>query len=337
MIPRALRYNAGVIEILDQTALPTREKIIVVRTTAELAEAITSLRVRGAPMLGIAGAYGVAQAARIAKGPRATILKAARTAGTTLAATRPTAVNLRWAIDRVLSVAAASASDLAAVIESEARAIEDEDAKACEAIADHAQRYFTDGARIVTHCNTGALVTGGIGTALGAIRRAHENGVKISVLATETRPLLQGARLTAWELGRLGIEHAVVADGAAAGLIARGAVDLVIVGADRIAANGDTANKVGTYPLALAARAAKIPFVVAAPRSTVDTSVATGDDIEIEERDPDEVTHLGGKRIAAPASAGRNPAFDVTPGKLITAIVTELGVARPPYARSLKR
>lgn len=335
MIPQAFHYDEGVVEILDQTLLPSQEVILTLRSTAELAEAISMLRVRGAPMLGIAGAYGVAQAARLTIGTREEIYAAAMAAGDLLAATRPTAVNLRWGVDRALR-AASVAADVVAAVEAEARSIEAEDAAACEAIAAHAREFFRAGARVMTHCNTGALVTGGIGTALGAIRRAHEADGKITVIATETRPLLQGARLTAWELGRLGIEHAITPDGAAAGLIARGAVDVVIVGADRIAANGDTANKVGTYGLALAAHAAGVPFVVAAPTSTVDLDLESGVGIEIEMRPDVEVTHINGVAVAAAGSATRNPAFDVTPARLITAIVTERGVARPPFDVTLR-
>jgi methylthioribose-1-phosphate isomerase len=218
----------------------------------------------------------------------------------------------------------------------EALAIQSEDEQACSAMAKHAQEFFEPKAVVLTHCNTGFLCTGGVGTALGAIRYAHDAGLGIVVVATETRPLLQGARLTAWELSRLGIPHALVVDGAAPGLIARGEVSLVVVGADRIAANGDVANKVGTYPLALAASAAGVPFVVVAPTSTIDLSVADGKAIPVEERASNEVTSILGSHPIAPAGTQAiNPAFDITPASLITAIVTEKGIARAPFASAL--
>lgn len=304
---RALDFVDGDLVILDQTLLPEQEEFRRLRSTEDVAEAILTLRVRGAPMLGIVGAFGVASAAARGEDPTDT--------GNRLKATRPTAVNLAWAIDRVL----AKGPDPSAML-AEAQAIKDEDEAACAMIAKHALEFFEPNTTVMTHCNTGALVTGGIGTALGAIRVAHEEGLGIRVLATETRPLKQGARLTAWELGTLGIPYQVCVDAAAAGLIASGEVRLVIVGADRIAANGDVANKVGTYGLALAAREAGIPFVVAAPNSTVDANTPDGSAITIEERDPIEVIE------GVPA---RNPAFDVTPARFVTAIVTETGVRRP--------
>ena len=321
---RSIEWVDGDIVIIDQTLLPARLEYRTLRTTAELAEAIKVMRVRGAPALGIAGALGIAQAALRDENAEA--------AGATLISTRPTAVNLAWAIRRVLDAGPEPQRML-----DEALRIQAEDEQACIAMAKHAVEFFTPGSTVMTHCNTGFLCTGGYGTALGAIRYAHEAGLGVSVIATETRPLLQGARLTAWELGRLGIEHSLVVDGAAPGLIARGEVSLVITGADRIAANGDVANKVGTYPLALAASAAGIPFVVVAPTSTIDRSTPNGDAIEVEERAPEEVTTLRGVPIAPEGTRARNPAFDVTPASLVTAIVTEHGVARAPYAASLSR
>jgi methylthioribose-1-phosphate isomerase len=319
----AIRWDDGDIVIVDQTLLPAQEEYLRLSTTQAIAEAIVALRVRGAPALGIVGGMGVAQAA-LRGGP-----DAAERAAAVLRATRPTAVNLGWAIDRVLGVVRAS-GDAARVV-ADALAIQREDAAACLAMAEHAQIFFTPGSTVMTHCNTGMLVTGGIGTALGAIRLAHERGLGVAVLATETRPLLQGARLTAWELGRLGIPHHVVVDGAGPGLLARGEASMVIVGADRIAANGDVANKVGTYALALAARAAGVPFVVVAPTSTIDARTTDGAAIEVEERARDEVAAVGSVVIAPPDSPVRNPAFDITPADLVTAIVTEWGVSRPPY------
>lgn len=339
---RSIAWRDGEIVAIDQTLLPDREEHLVLRTTEDLAAAILRLAVRGAPALGIAGAMGVAQAAVQASrdgAARDEVLTRAADAGRVLAATRPTAVNLGWAIDRVLGKARASGdadpAALAEVCVREALAIAEEDERACLAMAEHALGFFHEGATVLTHCNTGFLCTGGYGTALGAIRLAHERGLGVHVLATETRPLLQGARLTAWELGRLGIPHALVVDAAAAGLIARGEVSLVIVGADRIAANGDVANKVGTYGLALAAHAAGVPFVVAAPTSTVDLRVPDGRAIVVEERAADEVTTVGGRRLAPEGTPARNPAFDVTPAALVTAIVTERGVARAPLREAL--
>ncbi|MBI4729433.1 MAG: S-methyl-5-thioribose-1-phosphate isomerase, partial [Acidobacteria bacterium] len=329
--------------VLDQTLLPRRIKRVRLRTTADIAEAIASLRVRGAPQLGIVGAMGVAQAAlRSASRGSAGLLRDAERAGRGLARTRPTAVNLGWGIERVLARGRAAAASLgpgevAALMVEEALRIQREDAEACRAMARNASGFLARGATVLTHCNTGSLVTGGWGTALGAIRLAHEEGKGVRVIATETRPLLQGSRLTVWELRRLGIPHALVADGAAAGLIARGEISAVLVGADRIAANGDVANKVGTYPLALAARASRIPFVVVAPVSTFDLSVRDGAAIPVEERSPGEVTGVFGIPVAPRGTAARNPAFDVTPARFVTAIVTERGVARSPYRGALAR
>jgi len=326
---RALAWDDGDVVILDQTLLPHREEHRALRTTEEIVEAIRAMRVRGAPALGIVGAMGVAQAALRASGDP---LGAGEAAGAALKAARPTAVNLGWAIERALARApAVPAAEVIPALVAEALAIQAEDEAACAAMAKHALEFFPREGTVLTHCNTGALVTGGIGTALGAITHAVEQGYAIEVLATETRPLLQGARLTAWELGRAGVPHAIVVDAAAAGLIARGGVRLVIVGADRVAVNGDVANKVGTYALALAAADAGIPFVVVAPRSTVDAATPDGGSIEIEERAGTEVTHLAGTAVAAPRSVARNPAFDVTPARLVTAIVTEAGVHRPPF------
>ncbi|MFN2613275.1 MAG: S-methyl-5-thioribose-1-phosphate isomerase [Actinomycetota bacterium] len=333
---RSIEWTDGDIVIIDQTALPGRVVRARFTSTEQLADAIQKLRVRGAPAIGIAGALGVAQAA--ARGG----LDEAERAAATLKATRPTAVNLGWAIDRVMGVgretaAYATQREIAERMLEEALSIQAEDEHACLSIAKHAIEFFEHGSTVLTHCNTGFLCTGGYGTALGAIRYAHESGLGINVLATETRPLLQGARLTAWELGSIGIDHALVVDGAAPGLIARGEVSLVIVGADRIAANGDFANKVGTYPLALAAREAGIPFVVAAPTSSVDLSTKDGSAIVVAERAPEEVTAVLGTKTAPSGTRARNPAFDVTPARYVTAIVTENGIARAPFKTSLRK
>lgn len=338
----AIAWDDGDIVILDQTVLPHAQEFRRLTSTAEVAEAIRSLRIRGAPALGIAGAMGVAQAAvKTISSSTRVVLAAAEEAAATLRATRPTAVNLGWAIDRVLDlgrslVASAGVARMRRALVDQALAIQAEDRAACAAMAEHALTFFEPRSTVLTHCNTGGLVTGGTGTAFGAIRLAYERGLEIAVVVTETRPLLQGARLTAWELGRLGIPHAVVVDAAAPGLIARGEVALVVVGADRIAANGDVANKVGTYPLALAAREAGVPFVVVAPTSSVDLSTPTAASIEVEERDPSEVLRvLGAVTIAPSGATALNPAFDLTPAALVSAIVTERGVARAPLGESL--
>lgn len=339
---RAIDWDAGTIRILDQTQLPQQEVILEVNSTAALADAIRALRIRGAPALGIAGAMGVAQAAfRSDAAGVPGVVRDAENAGRDLAATRPTAANLAWGIERVLKIArsgtASERDKLVTLMEEEALRVMREDADACLRMARHAQRFVPAKAVVLTHCNTGLLCTGGYGTALGAIRLAHEEGKQIAVLATETRPLLQGARLTAWELRKLGIPHALVADGAAAGLIARGEVKVVVVGADRIAANGDVANKVGTFGLALAAKDAGIPFIVVAPNSTVDLAVESGEKIPIEERAASEVTSVMGAPVAPAGTFAVNPAFDITPARLISAIVTETGVATAPYGPSLRQ
>lgn len=356
---RAIEYSRGTIVLLDQTLLPRSERRLRIRDAARLAEAIESLRVRGAPALGIAGAMGVAQAAFRSKAKTARgVLADAERIGRMLAATRPTAVNLGGAIERVLAqgrryVGAAptvrtprkdartprkDVDELRRVLEAEARLVACDEEAACLAMARNGQRFVRRGATVLTHCNTGMLATGGYGTAFGVIRLAHERGKGIRVLATETRPLLQGARLTAWELKRARIPYALLPDSAAASLMAAGEADVVLVGADRIAANGDTANKIGTYSLALAAREAGIPFVVVAPTSTVDSTLRSGAEIEVEQRASDEVTSVLGRLPVAPVGAtARNPAFDVTPARMISAIVTERGVAVPPYRSALRR
>jgi len=305
---RIVRLEHDAVVVLDQRRLPAEELELRCRNSADVAEAIRTLAVRGAPAIGIAAAYGVALAAAAGEDLTA--------ACELLAAARPTAVNLRWAIDRMRDDPTPE----------RARAIHREEVERCRRMGEHAVPLFRVGSRVLTHCNAGGLATGGYGTAIGAIRAAWERGLVERVWVDETRPLLQGARLTAWELEQLGIQHAVIADAAAGALMAAGEVDSVVVGADRIAANGDTANKIGTYPLAVLARHHGIPLVVVAPTSTLDPATATGADIPIEERDGLEITD----RFAA-----RNPAFDVTPATLIDAIVTEEGVHRAPYAETL--
>lgn len=305
---RIVRLEADAVVLLDQRRLPDEEVELWCVTAAEVAEAIRTLAVRGAPAIGVAAAYGLALAAQ-----RGEDLDAAYDI---LASARPTAVNLRWALDELRDDPAPE----------RARALHHEEVERCRRMGRHALELVSPGARVLTHCNTGGLATGGYGSALGAVRAAWEAGLVTHVWVGETRPLLQGARLTAWELDALGIPFSVIVDGAAAPLMAAGEVDAVLTGADRIAANGDVANKVGTYGLAVSAQHHDVPFHVVAPTSTLDASAATGSDIPIEERDPGEVT----TRFPA-----RNPAFDVTPAALVAAIVTEAGVHRAPYESSL--
>jgi methylthioribose-1-phosphate isomerase len=322
--------------LLDQRRLPGEEVYLECRRWPEVAEAIRTLAVRGAPAIGVTAAFGVALAGLASPaGDGAALAADLEPALAGLAATRPTAVNLFWALDRMRRTAAAhrhlDAAALRARLVAEAEAIREEDVAANRRLGAHGAGLVPPGARILTHCNAGGLATAGYGTALGVVRGAVEAGRHPFVWVDETRPVLQGARLTAWELAREGVPHAVIADVAAGSLMARGEVDLVVVGADRIAANGDTANKIGTYGVAVLARHHGIPFYVAAPFSTIDATLADGRAIPIEERDAREVQEVAGRRIAPAASPARNPAFDVTPAALITAIVTERGIARPPF------
>jgi methylthioribose-1-phosphate isomerase len=307
---RIIRLEGDAVVVLDQRRLPDEEVELHCASATDVAEAIRVLAVRGAPAIGIAAAYGMALAAE-----RGEELE---TAYETLASARPTAVNLRWALDAMRDDPTRE----------RAAGIHADEVDRCRRMSAHAAELFPPGARVLTHCNAGGLATGGYGTALGSVRAAFEAGRVAHVWVGETRPLLQGARLTAWELEQLGIPHAVIADGAAASFIGNGEVDLIVTGADRIAANGDTANKIGTYGLAVLAAHHGIPLVVVAPTSTLDPSASSGGEIPIEERDPTELT----ARFRA-----RNPAFDVTPGALVAAIVTERGVHRAPYAETLPR
>lgn len=328
-----LRVEGGRVWVLDQTELPEREVWIEASDAVSMSGAIARLSLRGAPAIGIGAALALAaEAARWCsasdRGERFD------RAAALLRATRPTAVNLAWACDRMLRAAASNAgapNTWADAIRREAEAIWAEDRAASRAMANHGASLFTTETNFLTHCNTGALATGGGGTALGVILEVHRRRAGgVRVWATETRPLLQGARLTAWELLRAGVEVRLVTDGAAASTIARRGIEAVVVGADRVARNGDVANKIGTYSLALAARAAGIPFVVVAPSSTLDTSLGEGSGILIEERDPSEVTLFRGVPTAPPGILAENPAFDVTPAALVTALVTERGVHAPP-------
>jgi methylthioribose-1-phosphate isomerase len=323
----ALRYADGTLWALDQTVLPFEEQELALRTADEVAAAIRRLSIRGAPLIGVAAAYGVALA--VAADPTDAGLDAACTV---LRDARPTAVNLPWAVDRVRDAVRARGPQAALL---EAERIHDEELAASRAMGDAGADLLADVHRVLTHCNTGALAAPGDGTALSVVAALARRGTLKGVIATESRPLLQGARLTVWELRALGIAHELIVDSAAAGLIAGGAVDAVVLGADRIAANGDVANKVGTFSHALAARHAGIPFVVVAPTSTIDPECPSGAEISIEERAAEEVTELCGRRLAVAGTPVRNPAFDVTPSALVTAIVTERGVAQPPTQESI--
>jgi methylthioribose-1-phosphate isomerase len=312
-----LEWRREALRLIDQRQLPDELSYFDCCETADFVFAIKELIVRGAPAIGIAAAYGIALAAK-----RGEPLEAA---AQSLKATRPTAVNLAWAVDRMLKIARKSGNN-PETLEREAIAIHNEDALMCRRIGEHGAALIKDGANILTHCNAGTLATGGIGTALGVIYTAHFSDKKIHVWVDETRPVLQGARLTAWELGRAGVPHTLICDNMAASLIAQGKVDCVIVGADRIAANHDIANKIGTYNLAVLCAHHKIPFYVAAPSTTFDSNCPDGSHVIIEQRPIGEVRSLGGIPIAPETTAIYNPAFDITPHDLITAIITEKGI-----------
>jgi methylthioribose-1-phosphate isomerase len=327
-IPPTIEWRRGRVRLVDQRALPGELRFVECASVDELCDAIASLAVRGAPALGAAGAYGVALAARTLDDT-----DAVRAAAQRLAAVRPTAVNLSWGVERALAACDDGGADAALA---EAERIAAADVAANRVLGGLGAELVPDDARVLTHCNTGSLATVGYGTALGVVRAAHEAGKRPRVWAGETRPLLQGARLTAWELDRLGIPVTVIADVMAGSLLATGEVDLVVVGADRIAANGDVANKIGTYTLAVLAHEHRVPFVVAAPTSTIDLATPTGAAIPVEDRPGDEVVRIAGQRIAPAGVAAANRAFDVTPSHLVTAIVTERGVLRPPYAEAIR-
>ena len=331
------------IVMVDQRKLPGQEVYVRCRTVPEVAKAIRTMVIRGAPAIGVAAAMGIALGMKrsTAKGTNQFAVEFQKNCDL-MAGTRPTAVNLFWAIDRMKHAfaegaqAGESPEELAARLGREARAIHDEDVANCRAMGGHGAEVVPDGARILTHCNAGALATAGYGSALGVIRAAVEQGKTVAVFADETRPFLQGARLTAWELLRDGIDTTVITESMAGPLMRAGEIDIVVVGADRIAANGDTANKIGTYTVAVLAHEHHIPFYVAAPLSTIDLSTPDGDRIPIEERDQREVTHFGTARLTPIGVGIRNPAFDITPHRYIAGIVTECGILRPPYPESLK-
>jgi methylthioribose-1-phosphate isomerase len=333
-------WEDGVVVMIDQRRLPAEQVFLRCRDHDEVAAAIRDMAIRGAPAIGVAAALGLALGARTTRSEGAALRAEWSDMCATLAATRPTAVNLFWAIERMrrrFEVFAAQGGELLrAALLDEALAIQREDLESCRCLGDLGAELLPAEARVLTHCNAGALATAGYGTALGVVRSAARLGRLKAVFADETRPWLQGARLTAWELLEDGIPTTLIADSMAGHLMARGEIDAVVVGADRIAANGDIANKIGTYTLAVLAREHGLPFYAAAPVSTFDLATPTGKDIPIEERPPEEVTHLAGRRIAPEGVTVRNPAFDVTPHRLVTAIVCERGVARAPFTESLR-
>jgi methylthioribose-1-phosphate isomerase len=331
-------YDGKAVTLLDQTRLPLEERYVRCATASEVADAIQTMIVRGAPAIGITAAFGVALGARALKHAE-DFDAGVRHLCDQMAETRPTAVNLFWALDRMRRVLdasqGASFEERCSRLDEEAQTILTEDVEVCRRIGEHGAPLMPMGGTVMTHCNAGALATGGLGTALAVIRVAVEQNRGIRVYANETRPFLQGARLTAWELMRDGVDVTLLADNAAGFMMQRGAVQAIVVGTDRTVANGDVANKIGTYSLAVLAHENGIPFYVAAPTSTIDLSIAHGKDIAIEERSPDEVTGVFGHRTAPEGVAAANPSFDVTPARFVTGIITENGVARAPYETSL--
>ncbi|MCA1961227.1 MAG: S-methyl-5-thioribose-1-phosphate isomerase [Desulfomonile sp.] len=339
---RTIQWKDNYIRLLDQTLLPAQEVYLEIRTLEDLCDAIRRLAVRGAPAIGIAAAMGVALGVQDFPGDdRKAFGKRFDAVCAAIAATRPTAVNLFWALKRMKRVLAGSASlgveEVKSRLIEEAILMEREDRLLCHRIGEAGRDLIEEGDTVLTHCNAGGLATAGFGTALGVIRAAFEQGKKIKVYADETRPLNQGARLTSWELMKLGVPVTIIPDNTAGALMQRGEIQRVIVGADRIASNGDTANKIGTHTVAVLARHHGVPFYVAAPLSTVDMELCDGSEIPIEERDPSEVTHIAGVPIAPEGAAARNIAFDVTPYHLINGIITECGVATAPYREAFRK
>jgi len=334
---RTIEWRGGAVHMIDQRLLPAREVIRVYRDYRGVAEAIRTMVIRGAPAIGVAAAMGIALGLKGYSGPQAK--KRFASVAASLRATRPTAVNLAWAIGRMGGVLDASLDLSPAALfrrmREEAISIHDEDIAANRQLGKNGAELLGSPSVVLTHCNAGALATAGYGTALGVIRAAREAGKAIEVFADETRPFLQGSRLTAWELHKDGIPVTVIADNMAGSVLASGRINCVIVGTDRTAANGDVANKIGTYPLAVLASRHRVPFYVAAPLSSIDLACAAGEAIPIEERNPRELTEFGGKALTPKGVGVFNPAFDVTPAQLVTAIITERGVARPPYRKSL--
>jgi methylthioribose-1-phosphate isomerase len=340
---RTVFWQDGAVKLIDQTRLPSEFVILECHDWQEVAETIRTMKLRGAPAIGVAAAYGLALAARQSQATTpATLLAELEDAAKGLRATRPTAVNLAWGLQRLLRRAQALANSgttvdaIRAALLAEAEQMAEEDVATNRRMGVYGATLIPDGARILTHCNTGALATVDYGTALGVIRTAHEQGKRLHVWVDETRPYLQGARLTTWELQQLGIPFTLITDNMAGHFMQRGQVDMVFVGGDRVAANGDTANKIGTYSLAVLAQAHGLPFYVVVPTSSIDLTIPDGAHIPIEERSPEEVTHFRGLRIAPEGVAAAHPAFDVTPQRLITAIVTEWGIVRPPLDSNLR-
>jgi methylthioribose-1-phosphate isomerase len=343
MLP-TIAWSDGDIVMVDQRKLPATEVYVTCKNVSDVAKAIKTMVIRGAPAIGVSAAYGLALSVRRSKaaGTKQLTTEFLKDCDL-LAGTRPTAVNLFWAIDRMKRVfaegvqAGESVAELTPRLVREAQLIHDEDVASCQAMGQAGAAVVPDGARILTHCNAGALATAGYGTALGVIRAAAERGKVTQVYADETRPFLQGAQLTAWELVRDAIPTTVITESMAGPLMRQGGIDFVVVGADRIAANGDVANKVGTYTVAVLARTHGVPFYVAAPLSTIDLATPDGSHIPIEQRPSKEVSHLGSTRLTPEGASIWNPAFDVTPAELVTGIITERGIARAPYGESLKR
>ncbi|HEX8228976.1 MAG TPA: S-methyl-5-thioribose-1-phosphate isomerase [Chloroflexia bacterium] len=343
LVPPPVQWlPSGAVRLVDQTRLPHHLEFLDCRSISELAEAILKLQVRGAPAIGLAGAYGLALAAHLSRASDpATLLQDLEQAARVLRQTRPTAVNLPWAIDTVMEAArearGKSRETIRETVLAAAQRLDRENEAANLRMGEYGAELLKDGMNVLTHCNAGPLAAGGIGTALGVIYTAHRQGKKLHVWVDETRPLLQGARLTAWELGQWGIPYTLIADSMAASLMKAGRVDAVITGADRIAANGDVANKIGTYGLAVLANAHGLPYYAAAPSSTIDPHMSSGADIVIEERHADEVTHHGGRQVAPHQATVYNPAFDVSPANLVSCIITESGLIRAPFEQGLRQ
>ncbi len=336
---RPIKWNGGKLELLDQTRLPAEQVTLELDDYRSAVAAIRDMQVRGAPAIGVTAAYAVVMAAsELPTTDKPTFMAGLQQAATVINAARPTAVNLQWAVRRMLQVAEAEPelSQVGVRLLAEAQLIQQEDEEINRRMGDFGKELMPEGGGVLTHCNAGALATAAFGTAVGVIRAGWEAGQRFRVFNTETRPFLQGARLTAWEFQQLGIPSTLIVDSAAGLLMQRGEISCVITGADRIAANGDTANKIGTYALAVLAKENGIPFYVACPTSTVDLSLASGEAIEIEERAGEEVTHFQGVPTAPLGVTALNPAFDVTPHRYITAIITENAVVRPPYLESLQ-
>ncbi|MEO0987014.1 MAG: S-methyl-5-thioribose-1-phosphate isomerase [Cyanobacteria bacterium J06639_14] len=340
-LPLSIEWKEGELYLLDQTRLPLATVVEKQESLEQVWDSIKQLKVRGAPAIGIAGAYGLVIGLREKTHlASAEFLTEVDRQANYLDSARPTAVNLHWALMRLVNRAkaiAASPAAILAALEQEARQIHEEDRQLCRAIGEHGVSLIQPGMGVLTHCNAGALATSELGTALAPMYLAHEQDIPFRVYADETRPLLQGARLTSWELQQWGLDVTLICDSMAAHLMSQGVIDLIIVGTDRVAANGDVANKIGTLGVAIAAQYFNIPFYVACPYSTIDFATASGKDIKIEERDEWEITHFGDRRTAPPGINVRNPAFDVTPNTLVSGLITEQGILRPPYTTALKQ